>query len=674
MAQVQEFYRKDIDGLRAIAILAVVAYHAGVPGVPGGFVGVDVFFVLSGYLITSLLFAEARKNKAISLRSFYARRIRRLLPALFVVVSVTSILGFFVLLPVFDQQQDLARSGIAAALYVSNFYFWLHSPGYFDQSSDLKPFLHTWSLSVEEQFYMVWPLIVLTVVGLARQRQWHLGRALLVITLSILVASLAWCVTQTQANPTAAFYLLPSRAWELATGATLALWLPKVTSKNPLVGGACSFVGVSAIVLAVVALSADMRFPGYLAALPVFGTALIVIGGHLAPTNPVQNGLSTRPMVFIGLLSYSWYLWHWPLLALTRAHQLEEANLSRDLIVAALSLLLAYASYRLVENPIRFGRPGPFGRTETTLVAGVAISLIMCFPAGALGAWAKFVGSRKVEFQPLVAARNDRPPLRSKCHQNPPFVGLGPAESCVTGEGDIPPAIVLWGDSHADHLSPLMQELSALAPETRVLARSFTGCPPMAGLRVSDSRHAEACDLFNAAVFAEIKELSGNGLRGVVLAGRWLNILGAPRLEAVSTRSTTDDISLNSPVELEQLAATVSQLTSLGLRVLVVAPMPEPRFDIPSCLARRHADDCAVERRLTDAQRRETIESLSKLESRWPGVRVFDAIDSLCNQERCLAVSNGRVVFLDDHHLTASASRALLPAATESLHWVSGAQ
>lgn len=671
MSQVQEFYRKDIDGLRAIAILSVVAYHAGLPGVPGGFVGVDVFFVLSGYLITSLLIAEVRKNATISLPSFYARRIRRLFPALFVVVCTTCLLGFFALLPIFDQQQDLARSAIATALYVSNFYFWLHSPGYFDESSDLQPLLHTWSLSVEEQFYLAWPLMVLATVGLARQRRWDFERALLVQTLVILLASLAWCIANTQANPTAAFYLLPSRAWELATGAALALWLPRTARRASTAGGICSFAGVAAIVLAVVALDADMAFPGYLAAVPVLGTALVVVGGHLAANNPVQRVLSTRPMVFIGLLSYSWYLWHWPLLALTRAYLLEEPDLARDLGVVGLSLIIAYVSYRLVENPVRFRRPGPFRRTETTLAAGLVISLAMCLPAGALGAWAKFIGSKRVEYGPLVAARSDRPPLRPKCHQTAPFLGLAPLGDCTTGtgEGERSPALVLWGDSHADHLSPLMQAFSAASPSVPVLVRSFTGCPPLADFVVGDSRQDKACSLFNSAVLAEIKELSSNGLRGVVLSGRWLRVFGAPELHTLTARGGADGAFLESPDRVEPLATTVQELTSLGLKVLIVAPLPEMRFASPSCLARRSPGQCGVERSLTNVQRREVMQLLSGLTSRWQGVRLLDPINVLCDSTTCPAERDGRILYLDTDHLTASASRELLPATLPLLMW-----
>lgn len=671
MAQVQEFYRKDIDGLRAIAILAVVAYHVGIPGVPGGFVGVDVFFVLSGYLITSLLVAEAARHGTVSLPAFYARRIRRLFPALFVVVCVTTALGALALLPVFDQQQDLSRSAIATALYVSNFYFWLHSPGYFDESASLKPLLHTWSLSVEEQFYMVWPLMVMTIVWIAQRRRMDFRRVLLFLILTILCTSLAWCIWSTWHTPTAAFYLLPSRAWELATGATLALLLPRVRHQAPRLGGMCSAIGVLAILIAVATLSEAMAFPGHLAALPVFGTALVVAGGNLSAQNPVQRFLSTRPMVLVGLLSYSWYLWHWPILALTRAYTLNEINLSRDLACGAVSLLLAYGSYRLVENPIRIGRPGPFRRTETTLAVGIMISLAMCLPAGALGAWAKFVGSRRAEFKPLIAAANDHPPLRSTCHQSPPFEGLADARKCTSGDSTRPTALVLWGDSHADHLSPLMQAFASVSPSTPVLVRSFTGCPPMKQLNVARSAQADACDQFNAAVLEEIAHLQGEGLRGVILSGRWLRSFGAPTLDAVPRQMDVVSRSGVTRPGMDSLAATVHSLTSLGLRVLVVAPIPEMRYDVPRCLARRSPNACSVERSAVDRQRAEVMRFLVDMTLREPNMRVVDFVEALCDSEECFSQKKDQILFLDDNHLTASASRSLLPRALSSLTWVS---
>ena len=206
-------------------------------------------------------------------------------------------------------------------------------------------------------------------------------------------------------------------------------------------------------------------------------------GGGIAPRNPVTLALATRPMVFLGLVSYSWYLWHWPILALARAYTLEDTGLARNLALAAVSLALAYASYRFVENPIRFNRPGPFRRTETTLLAGLVISIAMCVPAGALGLWARYSAINNPRYARLVAATNDRPPLRSACHQNPPFLGLAPPGKCTAGDRSRPVTIELWGDSHADHLSPLLQAFADSPPSTAVLVRSFTGCTPDAAAR-----------------------------------------------------------------------------------------------------------------------------------------------------------------------------------------------
>ena len=666
MPQPKEFYRKDIDGLRAIAILAVVAYHVRIPGVTGGFVGVDVFFVLSGFLITSILFAEIRRSGSLSLSAFYARRIRRLFPALVVVLVASCLIGAVVLLPIFGQQQGLGRSAAATALYVSNFYFWLNSPGYFDQSADLMPLLHTWSLAVEEQFYLVWPFLMLGAIFAARRRNWRLEGTLKALTVAILVVSLAWCIWTTRQDPIAAFYLLPARAWELAVGAALALWLPDISKKRPAAGAVCSVAGLAAVVAAAFILHEDMEFPGYVAIMPVFGTGLIVLGGHLSQRNPVQALLSTRPMVLIGLLSYSWYLWHWPLLAFARAYALEAHDPARDFAVALASLLMAYLSYRFVENPIRYGRPGPFRHDRTTLVAGALVSLIVCVPAAALVVLADREAARPA-LAALDSAKADRPSLRADCHQEPPFTALTPRAECTTGERGRAPSLLLWGDSHADHVSPLMQAFAASNPSTPALARSFPRCPPFSVYEKRNARDEAACHAFNAAVLAEVTALSGQGLQGVVLAGRWLRVFGAPQLHKMGTGADAGNRALRSAELAANLAETVERLTQLGLHVLVVAPLPEMPYDVPACLARLGPGRCNVARATIEAQRRDVMLLLDGTRNRFPGVKILDFIDQVCDSATCYAERDGTVLFVDDDHLTASASRNLLPFARAAL-------
>ncbi len=661
------FYRSDIDGLRAIAIVSVVAYHAGVPGTGGGFVGVDVFFVISGFLITWLLASEVRASGGLSLTGFYARRIRRLFPALAVMVIACCLLAVAMLLPITDQPQDLAESAVATALYLSNVHFWLNSPGYFDPSTDILPLLHTWSLAVEEQYYLVWPPIILGVIALARNRKWPFETTLLALATVVLAASLAWCIHRTHSDPGAAFFLLPSRAWELATGAILAIGLPHIAQRSrPVIGTLCSAVGLAAIVAAVVLLHDDMALPGYLTIAPVFGTGLVILGGHLAGRNPVQAILSTRPMVFIGLLSYSWYLWHWPLLAFARAYGLDTRNLPRDLTLAMLSLLVAWLSYRWVENPIRLGRPGPFQRDRSTLKAALGITLAIGISAGLLTLWAR-QAERSPQFAELAAAKIDVPPLRSRCHQHEPFERLAPAAPCIAGARDRPPRLFLWGDSHADQFSPLMQAFAESSPETPVLSRSMSRCPPAVVHIWRDPREEAACHAFNAAVMAEVTSMRGAGLRGVVLSARWLRLFGAPRLYTTDTGPRLHGSGLDAPGNLAALEETVRRLTTAGLAVIVIAPLPEMPYDVPGCIARRGTGRCDLPRAAAEEQRREVLSRLAAMQARHPGMRVLDLIDALCDASTCYAERGGTVAYLDDHHLTATASRSLLPAARAAL-------
>jgi peptidoglycan/LPS O-acetylase OafA/YrhL len=641
----------------------VVAHHVGIPGIPGGFVGVDVFFVISGYLITSILAAEAGRSGTVSLRGFYARRVRRLFPALVVMLIATCALGAVVLLPVFGQQPELGRSAVATALYVSNFHFWLASPGYFDPSAELMPLLHTWSLAVEEQFYIGWPPLVLGAAALARRGPWSLDALLKGIVAAVLVASLAWCVVQTGDSPTAAFYLLPARAWELATGAALALWMPAIARERPLAGALCSAAGILAVVAAVLLLHRDTAFPGIAATMPVFGTALVILGGSLAGRNPVQRVLSTGPMVWIGLVSYSWYLWHWPLLALTRAHELEVHDPARDAGVALVALLIAYASYRWVENPVRYGRPGPFARDASTLVAGAVASLAVCGVAAALIVRATDAANRP-SLQALAEARADHSPLRELCHQDIPFEGLAPASACIVGSRDRAPRLVLWGDSHAEHLSPLMAAFARKEPSLPVLVRSFSRCPPIDGFTHEVAAVEAGCRAFNQAMLAEIAALRPQGLEGVVLAGRWLRAFGAPPLSGLRAGNANG---LDHPAAAEGLARTVAELRGLGLKVVIVAPLPELPYDAPACLARRPSGHCDVPRQEALAQRAEVMRLLQAAAGGASGVLVLDFFDAVCDEAACRAAKDGDIHYRDDHHLTAAKSRDLLPLARAAL-------
>ncbi|RUQ46737.1 acyltransferase, partial [Corynebacterium pseudodiphtheriticum] len=294
-------YRRDIDGLRAIAVLAVVLFHFGVPGFTGGFVGVDVFFVISGYLITTIIWRE-REAGRFSFVDFWARRARRILPALCVMMLTAVVVGWFLLAP--KDYEELGRSIHNQVIFISNLFF-MRQDGYFDVASDMKPMLHTWSLSVEEQFYIVFPLL-LTLLS-SQVKRWRM--ALLVLAL----ASFAACVWTLPRYPEKAFYLLPMRAWELLAGSLLAVMPLRAYRASPILAQGISLASLALILVAVFGYDATTDFPGAAALLPVLGVVGLIWANGQQVTL-VGQLLGSRVMVGIGLISYSWYLWHWPVL------------------------------------------------------------------------------------------------------------------------------------------------------------------------------------------------------------------------------------------------------------------------------------------------------------------------------------------------------------------------
>ena len=382
-------YRPDIDGLRAIAIISVIAYHAGFPGFSGGFVGVNIFFVISGFLITSLLFNEAAASGRVNLGAFYARRVRRLMPAGLVVVTVTLLLGAIVLPPASSEQLSLARTAIAFAYFGSNFFFFRTTGGYFDAPSFSLPLLHTWSLAVEEQYYLIWPLIMLLVFHISggqRTEAFMRRRSLWVLGM-MLVASLILSIGTTRDHQNFAFFLLPTRIWEFAIGGMVGLAGSAFYARLRRWAEVLAVGGLALIVYSVVALDHGTPFPGWVAVIPVLGSVLLIAGMSADERGGVRRILAVRPMVFIGLLSYSWYLWHWPLLSLFRIYNLGVQDVAANAVIIVLALVLAWLTYVLIENPIRVRRPGPFRSVRPTLFVGLGIALVTVSMGSGLKAW-----------------------------------------------------------------------------------------------------------------------------------------------------------------------------------------------------------------------------------------------------------------------------------------------
>jgi len=428
-------YRADVDGLRAVAIVLVVLFHAS-SRCPGGFVGVDVFFVISGFLITGLLLDEQRREE-FRLVDFWIRRVRRLLPAATLMVLATLVAGFFVMLP--DDYEDLAKSAIAQQLLASNVHF-VQKTGYFDGSSELMPLLHTWSLAVEEQFYVGYPLLLLLLGWLSRRMM----VAALLIAAAVSFAASDWGV---RTNPQAAFYLLPTRAWEILLGG-LICFAPMPRSRNVWVANLLAWVGLAGILVAAWLFKAAMPFPGGAALLPCVATAMIIYANSWT-TTWVGRFLEMRPVVFVGLISYSLYLWHWPILSFLRYILCDEPSSALVRGVAVVfSFVLAVLSWKYVELPFR--RKDVLPQPKSLLIAaGAAVSLLLA-ACVAIVAFHGLPWRFAPEAVSYASAANDGQSYRRTVPPDALRQGTLPEFGAAGG----PVTCFVWGDSHAMSLIP----------------------------------------------------------------------------------------------------------------------------------------------------------------------------------------------------------------------------
>ncbi|NDU99481.1 acyltransferase family protein [Pseudoroseicyclus tamaricis] len=499
-------YRPAIDGLRAVAVVAVILYHFSLGPFGGGFTGVDVFFVISGFLIGGLLFKEMEETGRLRLGRFYLRRIRRLAPAFFLMAGVTTLAAAAILLP--WELREYGKSLIAASIWVSNIQFWREA-GYFDAAAEMKPLLHTWSLSVEEQFYLLLPVALLA-LGLIR-------RAMVPVLALLWAVSLAACLWVTPSAPDAAFYLFPFRAWELLTGVLLA----RLALGRPAPGGAggalAGAAGLATVVAGIFLLRPE-GFPGWQAIVPVAGTALLLwqAGGG----GPVNRLLASPPARMIGRLSYSLYLWHWPVLTLSLYWRGAYEGWWEALLWLALAAALSVLSWALVEEPVRHGR---FGGRARPMLAGAGGALAAALLAG-LVFWQTDGLPKRYgpEARGYIAAAGGFLQDWSRCEtaRSGPLTGL---ETCAIGpEGD--PEVLIWGDSH---LRALMDGLglAALESGTPGLIVWHAGCPPLFGLSKVESAATPAedaaCLRDTEVMRAALPQLPALGIERLLLVGRW---------------------------------------------------------------------------------------------------------------------------------------------------------
>ncbi|MCB1932395.1 acyltransferase family protein [Accumulibacter sp.] len=666
-------YRPDIDGLRAIAIMAVVFYHAGFPGFSGGFVGVDVFFVISGFLITALLFNEAAATGRVSLSAFYARRVRRLMPAGLLVVAATLLLGALFMPPVSDEQRALARSAMAVAFFASNFYFFATTGGYFDAPSFSMPLLHTWSLAVEEQYYLLWPLLMLLLFRLSRPSSGESTmRTRVLWALAVMLAmSLALSVGFTGSHQDFSFYLLPARVWEFAIGGIVGLAGTAFYHRLRRWGEALAGVGLALIAFSVGVLDDGTPFPGSAAALPVFGAALLIVGMTANEQGRVRRLLASRPMVFVGLLSYSWYLWHWPLLSFYRIHGLGIRDLAGNAVVITVALILAWLTYIGIEHPVRTRRPWLFASVRPTLFAGAAISLATLFLAAGLWGWREYQKSADA-YSWIVTAQSDHHRHKQACSQPARPVADLPLAECTYGPDRNHPKLLLWGDSHAMHLLPMLTEAF---PEVAVYELTMATCVPLLGDESRPLLTGEKCLEFNRRVLQEIIALKNSGLEGVVMSARWpmhfahQSIAVADQRPGAAPPDATAMAQRRTAMQ-RSLDVTLTTLERLGLRVVVLAPTPQLLYSAPQCVALRGAAHCNVPRARNEFMLSDSTEALAEVISRHPNTRLIEPVDFFCDAQTCLAVRDGRILYYDDDHITTAAAHDLGRYLAADLAWL----
>jgi peptidoglycan/LPS O-acetylase OafA/YrhL len=639
-------FRADVEGLRAVAIAIVVLAHARLGFAAGGYVGVDVFFVISGFLITQLLVGELDRSGRVSVARFYARRVKRLLPQALTVIAAVVVAASLLLSPL--EADVVAHDVVAAGAYAMNWHLSAEAVDYFHSGEAARPLDHLWSLAVEEQFYAVWPWLLLALAWVSR-------RALPLAVAAIAAVSFAYAVASVHAAPEAAYYSAFGRAWELGLGALLAV-LPRVRLA-PVV----AWFGLAAIAAAVLTFGAATPFPGPAALVPTLGAAAVIAAG-----TPLRV-LTFPPMRWLGRVSYAWYVWHWPVLVFAGAGSAGGRSL-----VALLSLVPAWLTYRWIETPLRHSTLH-VRRPWTTLAAGLAgpaavVGIGLALSAGlssppALAA-AEAVGAPALgrQLQRSATALRPRPrdasADRGHAYADGCLVEMGEVRSpaCVYGDRRSRKTVVLFGDSHAMQWFPAL-EATARRRHWRLVELTKGGCPPplVRILFPGSPRQDPSCDVWRESALKRI-ERERPALVVVGMSMRYTVLDGERRLaRGESTRALGAGY-----------APALARLRAAAGRVAVLTDVPRPPEDIPSCVsgAMRQLRRCAFARGPALAN----AFAIRDAAARVPGIETVDATDHFCLPDLCPAVVGDVLVYRNSGHITASYMKTLGPWLERRLH------
>jgi peptidoglycan/LPS O-acetylase OafA/YrhL len=560
-------YRPDIDGLRALAIMGVLIFHLNGHLLSGGFVGVDVFFVISGFLISSIIDRDLNMGN-FSIARFYDRRIRRIVPALFAVICIVLLGSYFILLP--DDMVSVGKSVRYVVAAISNVRFLKGVGNYFNESTNSIPLLHTWSLGVEEQFYLIFPLLLWILHRKIKTTRNRLA-PLFVLFVASLIAS-AWVV---QVSPMRAFFLLPYRAWELLLGALIALGnLPNLRERW---NNGLGIIGMGMIVGSMVLFNHQTQFPGPSALIPCVGSGLLLWTGRQRSAWTCRL-LSFKPWVYLGLISYSVYLWHWPLIVLTKYVML--FNGVAQVCVFAASLILGYLTWRFVESPFRNPQIG----SQTKVFVGWGISTaILLLLSSLIIRTAGFPGRFSLEVQHYLSFK-----IKAN-HWKQSAVNLSkPGDSKIFGAAGVTPTFALWGDSHATSILPGME---AVAKEQGLSFKKFgiEGVPPAVGIAIKSYKTPQDFINYSQAILDLL--VADRSIKIVILHARWSNYI-KNEMSSGGASTQLHGQSNISQSELEQFYAskikyTVEMLLASGKKVVLIYPIPELEVRVPEFLAKK---------------------------------------------------------------------------------------
>jgi peptidoglycan/LPS O-acetylase OafA/YrhL len=665
--RVSERFRGDVAGLRAVAVGLVLLYHAGLPFVPGGFVGVDVFFVISGFLITGQLVTEIDRTGRISLAGFYARRAKRILPAAGVVLVVTAGLTWF-LIPL-EAQEDIGVDIAGAAIYVINWRLADRAVDYLAQEALPSPVQHYWSLAVEEQFYLVWPMLIIAAVLVAKAVGRANVRPVLWVGLALVaVPSLLWSTWYTATSPERAFFVSTTRMWELAVGAGVAIMATAVARIPRPVAVVLGWAGLAAVVSSALLVTARTPWPGYAAALPTLGTAAVIAAGVAAGRRGPVAILGTRPFRWVGDLSYSLYLWHWPLIVVA-TYYLNGLTLGQGLLVAAISVVPAWLTFRLVENPLRYSRAITASPRLALGMGGLFTIVAMCVGLVLTLVAAAQAGPLAQRDAPGAAVLLDAPGYRlgGPVPDRFPYITPDPAQAtkdipeapgcmqllvspdllwCTFGNPAAATKVALVGDSKMQQYLPAFR-LLATQNDWHLVTALKGGCPfTSAGTLKEDVNQPNTvCTQWNTAALARLVAERPDYVITSQTASRAMDASGTISVDAM----------------VDGMRASWAKLTGQGTRIIVIGNNAGPDLNVYLCAHRNRErlSNCAFDpgRRWTDpgfmAQRQAVAGQ--------PNVSMIDMFDVICPYDRCPPVIGNVLVYRRGSHLTATYVKTMAP-------------